>query len=383
MKKVTDLKSRSKLLNYHYLYIVFILLFTGSMQAQVCSPSPNSALSREIHESFYNSNATEWSTSTVTESMGGPNYTVYINTLTIPYFEYQLQTDLRFKNSVLDCTWNNTSSPCGSKEIKVYNSHSGGTVIGSAPNQVDIYSHNFSVGTNNIRVEASCGGQVYQTRYYRYIVQKEPTPSTSMDISAYCQKNHEGKYSGYLGFKVSGSHSNADKLYLRVVPPSGSSCSTTDYQVSSLVTGPTPSSFYSCNTNGTYTIKLVYKSSLLGGGYTTHVLNHNYYSYSKTFRTCMNMYEVVLLPRILSEENSPGASIYPNPATNEIQLEYLAKNENAEIYINDMNSNPVKALSLDGQKKTTSIDISSLKEGLYFITIVDGNKTLVKRFVKK
>lgn len=383
MKNFNYLKSRFQQANYDYFFVALLLLFVVNIQAQVCTPSPNSPTAREIHFNYYNTSATALSTSTIIESMGGPNYTVNVYTFTIPYFQNQLQTDLRYKNSVSSCTWNNSSSPCGSKAIKVYNSHSGGSVIGSQPNQVDIYNHNFPLGTSNIRVEASCGGQVYQTRYYRFIVQKEATPSVSLNLSAYCQKNNQGQNSGYIGFKVTGTHSNSGKLYFRAVPPGGSSCSTTDFALNSLNTGSNPSGFYSCNSSGTYTVQLVYKSTLMGGGYISQVLNSNYYSYNKTFRSCMN---VISLPMHLSkstENDSTGISIHPNPAVDKIQIEYLVKSGKAKVFIHDMNSNPIKELSLNGQKESTTIDMSSLKEGLYFITIVDGDKTFVKRIIKK
>src|SRR5690606_35552315 len=131
-------------------------------------------------------------------------------------------------NQVFNCAWNGMGSPCGSKAIKVYNSHSGGSLLGTQPNQVDIYSHIFPVGTSNIRVEASCGGQVYQTRYYRFIVQKEATASVNLSVNAYCQKNKQGQNSGYIGFKATGTHTNSSKLYFKLVAPNGSNCNSND-----------------------------------------------------------------------------------------------------------------------------------------------------------
>lgn len=384
MKKFDNLKSKFQQSNHRYLYLVILLLIAGSIQSQVCTPSPNSLSARDIQFNYYNTSATALSSSTVIESVGGPNYTVNVYTFTIPYFQNQLQSDLRYKNSVSSCTWNSGSSPCGSKTIKVYNSHSGGSVIGSAPNQVDIYNHNFPVGTSNIRVEASCGAQVYQTRYYRFIVQKEATPSVSLNLSAYCQKNNQGQNSGYIGFKATGTHSNSGKLYFRAVPPGGSSCSTTDFALNSLNTGSNPSGFYSCNSSGTYTVQLVYKSTLMGGGYISQVLNSNYYSYNKTFMSCMNVVDPGPISYFRTKEAvGPEISIHPNPANDQVQLDYQSKAAKVQVFINDMNSNPVTELSLDGQKGTQTIDIRSLKKGLYFITIVDGDKTFVKRIVKK
>ncbi|OBX23226.1 MULTISPECIES: T9SS type A sorting domain-containing protein [Bizionia] len=380
MNNLNNLKSKLQQMKGRYLYLALILLVTGGLQAQNCLPSPNSPTAREIHFNYYNTNAIGLSTSTIIESAGGPNYTVNVYTFTIPYFQNQLQTDLRFRNQVNTCSWNAGSSPCGSKAVTVYNSHSGGSLLGSQPNQVDIYGHNFPVGVRNIRVEASCGGQVYQTRYYRFIVQKEATASVNLDVNAYCQKNKQGQNSGYIGFKASGTHGNSSKLYFRVVPPNGSNCSSSDIALTNSSSG-----FFSCSSNGTYTIQLLYKSTVIGGGYITHVLNSNYYSYNKTFRSCMNLVSPIYQFYTLktTDTDSSGISIYPNPVVNQLELAYTLKTDDAKAIIHDMNSNPIKKLSLDGQKGSLSIDVSDLKKGLYFLTIIDGDDTIVKKIVKK
>lgn len=384
MKNFTNLKSKLQQSKSRYFYVIFLLLFVGNIQAQVCTPSPNTSTARDIQFNYYNTSATALSSSTVIESTGVSNYTVNVFTFTIPYFQNLLQMNLRYKNQVNSCKWNNTNENCGERAITVYNSHSGGSVIGTALNQVDIYNHNFPMGINNIRVEASCGGQVYQTRYYRFIVQKEATPSVSLSISTYCQKNNQNQNTGYVGFKATGTHSNSGKLFFRVVPPAGSSCSTTDIALSAMNTGSNPSSFYSCNTNGTYTVQLVYKSTLIGGGFISQIINNNYFSYNKTFRSCLNYVEVQHLPFLRSSEiDSTEISISPNPASDRVQLNYQTKSKKAQVFITDMNNNPIKRINLDNQKESMTIDVSSLKKGFYFMTLVDGEKTTIKRLVKK
>ncbi|WP_417200664.1 T9SS type A sorting domain-containing protein [Bizionia sp.] len=383
MNNLNILKLTFQQMKGRYLYLALILLVTGGLQAQNCLPSPNSPTAREIHFNYYNTNAIGLSTSTIIESAGGPNYTVNVYTFTIPYFQNQLQTDLRFRNQVNTCSWNAGSSPCGSKAVTVYNSHSGGSLLGSQPNQVDLNGHNFPVGVRNIRVEASCGGQVYQTRYYRFIVQKEATASVNLDVNAYCKKDKQGQNSGYIGFKASGTHTNSSKLYFRVVAPNGSSCSNNDYALNSLNTNSNPSGFFNCLSNGTYTIQLVYKSTLMGGGYITHVLNSNFYSYQKTFRSCMNRVSLPFYTLRTTQADSSGISIYPNPAIDQLELAYALKTRNAQAILHDMHSTPVKKLSLDGQKGSMTIDVSALKKGLYFLTIIDGDDTIIKKIVKK
>jgi hypothetical protein len=363
---------------------IFILFLNLSFVtfAQNCLPSPNNPTAREIHFNYYNTSATALSTSTTVESAGVSNYTVNVYTFTIPYFQNQLQTDLRFKNQVSSCSWG--TSPCGSKAIKVYNSHSGGSLIGNQPNQVDIYSHNFPVGTSNIRVEASCGGQVYQTRYYRFVVQKEPTASVNLSINAECQKNHQGQNNGYISFKATGTHTNSSNLYFKVLPPNGSNCTSPDFALTN-----SNSSFFSCNSSGTYTIQLLYKSTLIGGGYISQVLNSNYYSYNKTFRSCMRVYEPIRVKISLlktTDTLNDSSVSFSNPVKEELNV-FLNTDDKAsyEIEIYDFSGLSVKKASFKdvNSKSKNTINVQDLKKGIYIVKIKNGDSVIRKKMIKE
>lgn len=71
--------------------------------------------------------------------------------------------------------------------------------------------------------------------------------------------------------------------------------------------------------------------------------------------------------------------LYPNPANDFIQLETNA-DQNFKVQIMDMLGKRYNALSLTN---SSSIDISNLPSGIYFITITTDNSPLVRKFIKK
>jgi alpha-tubulin suppressor-like RCC1 family protein len=90
------------------------------------------------------------------------------------------------------------------------------------------------------------------------------------------------------------------------------------------------------------------------------------------------------IPNFISENNSPNEiSLFPNPVTNELVISGsgLGETETIEIY----NAFGEKLLSQHNtnDKTQTSIDVSSLQSGIYFITLTNeaGNKA-VRKFVK-
>jgi hypothetical protein len=68
--------------------------------------------------------------------------------------------------------------------------------------------------------------------------------------------------------------------------------------------------------------------------------------------------------------------LYPNPATDYIQLE---TSNNIEVYIYSLSGQ----LVMQKNNSTNRIDISSLTSGQYLIKTIDENKTTVNQFIKK
>jgi hypothetical protein len=73
--------------------------------------------------------------------------------------------------------------------------------------------------------------------------------------------------------------------------------------------------------------------------------------------------------------------VYPNPASNKITIKVADKNAGSIISIADMEGQQLLQQELTGQ--TTSIDISNIPKGMYFIK-VSGNKDLqIRKFIKE
>jgi aminopeptidase YwaD len=70
-------------------------------------------------------------------------------------------------------------------------------------------------------------------------------------------------------------------------------------------------------------------------------------------------------------------SIFPNPANSEINI-VLPSNDNTQIEI----TNAIGQLIIKDQNKS-KIDISNLKNGLYFISVKHGQKTYTQKIIKQ
>lgn len=80
------------------------------------------------------------------------------------------------------------------------------------------------------------------------------------------------------------------------------------------------------------------------------------------------------------EDMSLGAA-YPNPSSRMAHFDYQIKNQNikAKIVINSFIGNPVAEYTLDHERNTLSINVSDLKEGIYFYTLYIDNKNVVTK----
>jgi hypothetical protein len=75
--------------------------------------------------------------------------------------------------------------------------------------------------------------------------------------------------------------------------------------------------------------------------------------------------------------NSNQVSVYPNPATEMLYIE--CKLKNATLLINDVLGNKIKQLNVESE--LTSLDISSLSKGVYFLNIKTTDGVITKKFV--
>jgi len=72
-------------------------------------------------------------------------------------------------------------------------------------------------------------------------------------------------------------------------------------------------------------------------------------------------------------------NIYPNPATNSLQVSFAGNIENSTLVITDMMGNTVKQLAVSS--KQVSINVSDLNEGVYTISISHTTGVINKRVV--
>lgn len=83
--------------------------------------------------------------------------------------------------------------------------------------------------------------------------------------------------------------------------------------------------------------------------------------------------------------NDPEMKIYPNPADDEILIDYdLPSGENGMIVISDMYGKKVREFSfLDKASESLKVDVSALVSGIYFVTLKTGDYSLTKKMVKE
>ena len=84
-------------------------------------------------------------------------------------------------------------------------------------------------------------------------------------------------------------------------------------------------------------------------------------------------------PSGVEEMEMQDVEISPNPATNEIKIE--SKMQNAEIEIRDVLGQIV--YSAKAIAASSTIDVSMLSKGVYFISLQNGKQTINKKFVKE
>ena len=82
----------------------------------------------------------------------------------------------------------------------------------------------------------------------------------------------------------------------------------------------------------------------------------------------------------VKENNEALFNIYPNPATNNLSIDLNSHEESYNFQISDVLGT---ILITDKMTSTSTIDLSSISNGIYFIKLIDKeNKTFIKKFLK-
>jgi len=128
---------------------------------------------------------------------------------------------------------------------------------------------------------------------------------------------------------------------------------------------------YTRDTISTYTIQNLYQKNK------EDVMLIQQWFAVDSFPSCAFTVGVTNIPAI---DNS--FSIYPNPATQNITINFISPSKNVSINIYDATGRLVKNME-NVKSGENTFDILSLENGLYLINVNDGKSSITKRFIKQ
>lgn len=298
----------------------------------------------------------------------------------------------------------NTVFSCGPGYFKSITLHkTDGTYVSNSSNSngVGIPSSSMPLGTTSyvMRVYCASGGglpsQLLATRYINVTVVKEADPSLNLTITPFCKlKPHvtPPQYSGYIGFNVTGSYTNASKLYLNVTN-TAATCAQADTKLTALSnninlpnnTITNPSGFYDCNTNTTYTVSMVYRSTTITGQNLVYDIPNGSYGWTdlvwqKKFTTCINKLEPQPEEPL---ELKTTTVVYPNPAKDVVNVKLASDEKIISVSILDYSNTTQKTESYRRLTSEQSLEVANLKKGIYVLEIVTDKGVKREKFVKE
>jgi chitodextrinase len=87
---------------------------------------------------------------------------------------------------------------------------------------------------------------------------------------------------------------------------------------------------------------------------------------------------------LYGNENEAGITIYPNPAKSRINLSFISTNEeNALVNVLDIQGRIVmqSVQHVNAGKNTLKMNVSSLKNGIYFVRFINGSDTFINKMI--
>lgn len=303
--------------------------------------------------------------------------------ITLPFFEPSLTGSFKItKTGVFSCT-----SP--SFRTMQVNHQTSGAYLGSngstGTNYVTLNVGSLPLGLTPLKISYGCSGSTPSVYILKVNVTKLPDPQLNLTISPYCKKNQDNLYTNYFGYNVSGTVINKQGLQFRVVPDNNNACPSTsrvalfsNFNINSTTNAFAPgSSFYDCNFSTGYTLVLEYVYVPVGTNVPeVYTFDDNTYGWHnhrwiKKVTTCMNKLEPefpeIKLRSAAVEGEEDRFSVYPNPTEGSVQIVvkgYESKIKSVKVF--DANYVP-----LFHTKSSTNgkIDLSSLKKGMYIISV--------------
>lgn len=83
-------------------------------------------------------------------------------------------------------------------------------------------------------------------------------------------------------------------------------------------------------------------------------------------------------------EGKRKCTISPNPAKNDLKITFLQKINPGKIIITDINGKTILEKSnTKGYQYIFNIDISTIRDGIYFVSFTSGKDTITKKFIKQ
>lgn len=379
--------------------ILFILL-TGSSLSFAGgngNHAPSDSFNFRIRLGFTATNAIDVTESVVQEEIEGKSTILNIYTLTIPFFESSFNGQLEFINTPKKINAGNyilpskLPAPCKGSELIVYDAFVMGKVIGSMENAMELSIHQYSAaaGIHQFRAIASCGSMMYAAEYFRLIVKRETKPVLAVklhveqgpgDLTGVAYEQHDK-----VTFRLSGKTPANNNLYLKVIPPCGTSCKKTDYQISELLASqqfPSDSAFYSCDLNGLYMATLLYKHDKVGGGaYHTEISLPEWTNYSYLHENKNQSPEKKLVTEKKAADDI--ISILPNPVTDILKVQLPDRNNynisTASVY----NSAGQVLIMQETNSRQFTIDFTGKASGTYIIKINFEGNSYSEKVIKK
>ena len=110
----------------------------------------------------------------------------------------------------------------------------------------------------------------------------------------------------------------------------------------------------------------------------TSIVQYNFYNMDNIGQSVSMIVKYIATPAGIAEEamaNGTISDIYPNPASSFVTLDYqfTSKVNSAEVKIYNLLGSEVKSTSLENNGNKIRLDISDLKNGIYFYSILINN----------
>ncbi len=381
------------------IFYYFLLIFSFNLSVgQACQNHFSG--SDPIQFSFVNTtnsvcNGISVSDSTVYEDDGVLSYNVYVKTIMIPFYANTLTGGIKFYTPMFYFNPNNNQIIDADIQVNntVYNAN---YYVVNTP-LIAGNTYNFNV-KSKLNIDSNSSSITCSSKYFRIKIIKEAVPNFNLTLQAYCKKNNQNLYNGFIGFRVNGNFSNINDRYFFIATNSSNTCNQPT-QYSFRLTNLSSSGifnmteFYDCNSNSTYTINLSHRFISLTNNPIIHnfsngELGWNNYLYTKTFKSCINKINIDEIKGKNSEIESANVLqkegeiiIYPNPVFDVLRVEIIQENINKIIVI-DSFGKIVSEYDSDNLSNTKDINTANLSPDIYILKVITNQSTYFKKFIK-